>query len=127
MLANRSRWFVLQARTAIVAILVQALIPFLVAAEIDTAVAGGLPICSVANLTSHEPNSDPAGDQHKSGGIGACPICMALHASIAAAVPIAAALPLPTQAVSLDTAHWQQRIPLVFVAASYRSRAPPIG
>jgi hypothetical protein len=123
----RSRWFVLRARIAIVAILIQALVPFLVAAEIDSAVAGGLPICSVAKELNHEPTSDPAADQHKSGGIGTCPICTALHASVAAVTPIAAALPLPSEAGSLGAARRQQRILLVLAVTPYRSRAPPIG
>lgn len=127
MLGIRFNRFALCTGVAILAILVQALIPLLLAAEIDAADAGSPPICSVADHIADGPNSGPSGDRHKSGGIGVCPICVTLHASIAVITPMAAVLPLPSQAGSIGVAPRPQRVPVALAAASYRSRAPPVG
>jgi len=120
-----SRWFAFRARIAIVATLVQALIPFLLAAEIDHAVAGNLPICSVGDHFDGRSPGSPS-DRHKTGDSGTCPICVALHASLAFAAPFPIAVPVPGPAISLAQAGTRQPRPRVFTAASYRSRAPPI-
>jgi Protein of unknown function (DUF2946) len=123
----KSRWFVLRTRIALFAIFVQALIPFVLAAEIARAEADTLPICSATNQATDSSNSGPAGSHHRSGGLAACPICTALHASPAFTSPGIVPVPALGSALSLIRRHTTQFAPEPAFAASYRSRAPPVG
>jgi hypothetical protein len=114
---RRSRWFVMRAAIATFAIVVQALIPVVVAAEIAAA-AGAPPICSVPAGGDHR------GDHHSPSGT--CSICTALAAASAVTAPAPPAVPLPRltatslpAAVTIDAAE-------IALPTFYRSRAPPL-
>ena len=113
---RRHRWFLSRAALAMFAVVVQTLLPFVLAAAIAGA-AGATPICHAGSDTGHKSGQpNPA---------STCPICTALAASAAIAAPAPPALPLP-QAIVTRAA---PEIATVFTdpsaPASYRSRAPP--
>ncbi|HEX4112935.1 MAG TPA: DUF2946 family protein [Stellaceae bacterium] len=99
------------------AIVVQTLLPFVVAADI-TATAGAPPICS-------GPSGDRRdNDRHDSGR--PCPICAALAAATTITTPAPPALPLPRFAGAVIAVAASQAAPDLHPVPYYRSRAPPI-
>lgn len=105
------------------AIVVQTLIPFVVAADIAAKTASAIPICSVVHTQdlaggSHRPS-------HHDGG-GTCPICAALAAATAITTPAPVAVPLPRQTAATVPITISETAPDIFLPPSYRSRAPPI-
>jgi hypothetical protein len=106
------------AALAFLALAMQVLLPFFVAAEIAHANAPGEAaiICSALGPGAHEANGT-TGDRH---GIAAsCPICTALAAGQAPPLPLPTALGHSVIAVA-DTSARAALIP-----SAYRSRAPP--
>jgi hypothetical protein len=103
------------------AMAVQSLLPFLLAADIQAVDRGAVPICG-ADFGSR---SGPSGGDHRPGGIGGCPICVALHANLAFAKPLPPVLPAPSPAQSIVETGAQQAAPEFALALCYRSRAPP--
>lgn len=99
------------------AIVVQSLLPFVLAGAIGAAAAAA-PICHAGSDAGHrggQPNPSPA-----------CPICTALAATVAVTTPTPPTLPLP------QTSSSPAGPPVAHVSAetsrpaSYRSRAPPL-
>jgi hypothetical protein len=115
-IGRRSSWFTARAMLAMFAIVVQALLPFVVAADIAAA-AGAPPICHV-----------PSGDHHKSGQpnpVNSCPICTALAAAGAITSPTPPAIPVPRFIYAAIPVSAAQNPPDLPLATSYHSRAPP--
>ena len=97
------------------ALVVQALIPFMLAMEIGGA-ANAPPICGSA--------SDHNGNQPKSAD--SCPICVALAATAAVTASTPPAIPLPRLARIIAPVAVAHTAPDHALATAYRSRAPPI-
>jgi len=126
-MARRQRWKRRRAPVgvafAFLALAIQVLLPFVVAAEIDllgNPAYASAPICS-ASLHEQQPG------QQSDHGLGTtCPLCLTLAASHGFTGASSAALPLPQgDGVAVDQiiSPWQSATP---VAASYNSRAPPV-
>jgi hypothetical protein len=99
------------------AVVVQTMLPFLLAADIAAA-ANATPICHV-----------PSGDgqrNHQPNPANTCPICTALAATIAAPAPSAPPIPLPDIVVARLTVALHEKAADISLPRSYRSRAPPI-
>jgi hypothetical protein len=105
-----------RAAFAAFAIVVQTLLPFVIAADI--AAAGAPPICSVPSGGSH--------DNHRHEGGGTCPICAALATAATITTPEPPPLPLPRFVAAVMPIAAPQAASDPHFAASYRSRAPPI-
>ena len=126
--------FAFAAWLGIVALAIQALIPALLAAEIDIADHEGgsniFTLCAFGHLhvASHDEQdgrSTPAPDD---GPDAICPICIALLASPAFTAPAPVAVPLPVViGVVAAPIPGERPLPVRLATASYRSRAPPIG
>jgi hypothetical protein len=115
-----SRWFVTRLSLAMVAVVIQALLPFVIAADII--VADAPPICSIAsadNRDHHRP------DHHRDSG-GTCPICAALAAAAAIATPTTPIIPPPRFAGTMVSIAVARVGPDLDLPTSYRSRAPPL-
>jgi len=119
----------------IVALAIQALIPALLAGEIEIAGrehgAGVFTLCAFGHLhvaaTHDEPGGTNTPQQDDERG-AACPICIALIASPAFTAPAPVALPLPLASPIAALAPSDgQEAPARFAATAYRSRAPPVG
>jgi hypothetical protein len=110
-------WFVSRAALAMFAIVVQTLLPFVIAADIAAA-AGAPPICAVPSGDRHDNN------RHDSGGT--CPICAALAAAATVTTPAPPALPLPRFVVAVAPVAPSHPTPERHFSLSYRSRAPPV-
>jgi hypothetical protein len=109
---------------AFLALALQVLLPFFVAAEIAHANAHGdaAIICSALGPGAHEANGT-TGDRH---GIAAsCPICTALAAGQGFAPPPAPPLPLPTALGHSVVAVADTSARAALIPSAYRSRAPP--
>jgi len=127
--------FAFAAWLGIAALAIQALIPALLAAEIDIAGKEGggsvFTLCAFGHLhvaTPHEEQEGKNTPQPDDGPDAICPICIALLASPAFTAPPQIAVPLPVIAGTVATLIPPERqIPVRLVAAAYRSRAPPIG
>jgi Protein of unknown function (DUF2946) len=128
-----SKWFRARAALAIVALLIQATVPNIVAAEINLAGEGAEGVfdqCLFAHL-GHDADSDEDGPSdshhhHDRGDCGLCPICLALLASASFAVPPATLVPVPVSQVIYRFALREPVAPTVAATISYRSRAPPV-
>ena len=113
---GRQSWVGMRTALALAAMLVQAAIPLLIAAEIAAA-SGTVPICRVAT------------DDHKSGPQTPghpCPICAAVAASaafIATAPPVVSPSQLVIAYIFPTSRH---KAPTYVFAAAYQSRAPPL-
>lgn len=110
-------WFAARAALAMFAVVVQTMLPFVLAADI-AATANATPICHV-----------PSGDQekrHQPNPANACPICTALAATIAAPAPTASPIPLPRVGVARRTVALHEKTADISLPCSYRSRAPPV-
>jgi hypothetical protein len=114
---RRHGWFVSRAALAMFAIVVQTLLPFVLAAAI-AGTADATPICHVAPRNGHDKGRQPDPGHP-------CPICTALAASALVTTPTLAAIPLP-QASIRRVAPSPSRVSVeTSLPASYRSRAPP--
>jgi hypothetical protein len=131
---KRSR-IALAAWLGIVALAIQALIPALLAAEIEIAGqehgASVFTLCAFGHVHLAITHDEPSGTdkpQHD-GELGApCPICIALIASPAFTAPAPMALPLPVASAIAALAPGDgQQAPVRFATTAYRSRAPPVG
>jgi hypothetical protein len=110
-------WFTASAALAMFAIVVQTMLPFVLAADIAAA-ANTAPICHV-----------PSGDEqknHQPTPANACPICTALAATNAAPTPLAPPIPLPQIVVIRPTVGRHGEPADISFPRSYRSRAPPL-
>jgi hypothetical protein len=99
------------------AIVVQTMLPFVLAADIAAA-ADATPICQA-----------PTGDEqknHQPDPFNSCPICTALAATIAAPAPMAPPIPVPQVVVTRLTVALHEKAADISLPRSYRSRAPPI-
>ena len=117
----------------IVALAIQALIPALLAAEIDIAGtergASVFTLCAFGHAHFATPHDEQGGKdtpQSDEGLSAPCPICIALIASPAFTTPPQIALPLPVAGTIDAPAASDGQTSLRFVAAAYRSRAPPV-
>ena len=124
----------LAAWLGIVALAIQALIPALLAAEIEIAGtergASVFTLCAFGHIhvaTQHDEQDGKDTPQSDEGLSAPCPICIALIASPAFTAPPQIALPLPVAGTveALDPTDGQAL--LRFVTAANRSRAPPVG
>lgn len=119
----------------IVALAIQALIPALLAAEIEIAGqehgASVFTLCAFGHVhlaTTHDEPSGTDTPQHDDGLGAPCPICIALLASPAFTAPAPVALPLPLASPIASLAPSDgQEAPVRFATTAYRSRAPPVG
>ena len=119
----------------IIALAIQALIPALLAAEIEIAGnehgASVFTLCAFGHLHVATTRDEPGGTdtpQHDEELGAPCPICIALIASPAFTAPPQVALPLPlANAVAALAPIDGQEAPVRLAATAYRSRAPPIG
>jgi hypothetical protein len=106
-----------RAGLAMAALLVQALLPFVIATNIAAA-ADSFPIC-------HSSTSD----EHKGGQpnpANSCPICIALAASVAITLPAPPAIPLPHFTVAVTPSIAAYEAAEISLPTLYRSRAPPV-
>jgi hypothetical protein len=117
----------------IVALAIQALIPALLAAEIDIAGtergASVFTLCAFGHVhfaTPHDEQGGKDAPQSDEGLSAPCPICIALIASPAFTAPPQIALPLPVAGTVDALVATDGQAPLRFVTVAYRSRAPPI-
>ena len=119
----------------IVALAIQALIPALLAAEIEVAGrehgASAFTLCAFGHVhlatTQDKPGSTDT-PQHDDGLGAPCPICIALIASPAFTAPPPVAVPLPVaSAVAALAPRDGHETPVRFATTAYRSRAPPVG
>ncbi|HEX6840819.1 MAG TPA: DUF2946 family protein [Stellaceae bacterium] len=119
----------------VVALAIQALIPALLAAEIEIAGrehgASAFTLCAFGHVHLATTHDEPGGThtpQHDDGLGAPCPICIALIASPAFTAPAPVALPLPLASPIAALAPSDgQEAPVRFATTAYRSRAPPIG
>ena len=119
----------------IVALAIQALIPALLATEIDIADrehgASVFTLCAFGHVhlaTTHDGAGGTDTPQHDDELGAACPICIALIASPGFTAPAPVALPLPlASAIALPAPIEGQEAPVRLATTAYRSRAPPIG
>ena len=119
----------------IIALAIQALIPALLAAEIEIAGqehgASVFTVCAFGHLHVADRNGAPDGKdtpQHDDELGAPCPICIALIASPAFTAPPQIALPLPVaSAIDALAPNDGQEAPVRLATTAYRSRAPPIG
>jgi hypothetical protein len=118
----------------IVALAIQALIPALLAAEIEIAGqqgAGVFTLCAFGHIhvgtAPDQQDGKHSPQQDDELGIP-CPICIALIASPAFTAPPQVALPVPL-ASTLDALAPSdgQEAPVRLAATAYHSRAPPVG
>ena len=117
----------------IFALAIQALIPALLAAEIDIADHEGgsniFTLCAFGHLhvATHDEQDGKNTPPPDDGPDAICPICIALLASPAFTAPSPIAVPLPAiiGAVAAPIAA-ERQIPVRLATAAYRSRAPPI-
>ena len=123
----------LAAWLGMVALLVQVLVPALLAAEINLAQEehgqSVFTLCAFGHVHLGVPgdNTAPADAGHHDDAGALCPICLALLASPAFTAPPSVGLPLPV-AVRLEVfVPVPSRPPTTAVATVYRSRAPPVG
>ena len=112
------------------ALLVQTLVPLLIAGEIAVAAKAGdhsvLEFCPYGHLHRADPPGAPGdADKHHSDHGDLCPICLALHASPVFTAPVVAALPLPVVRAGAPLVLPQRGVPHLITVAGYRSRAPP--
>ena len=111
-----SRWFLFGAALAMFAVVVQTMLPFVLAADIAAA-ANPASIC-------HFPPGDPQ-KSHQPSPANACPICAALAATIAAPETTAPPIPLPQIVFARPTVARHEKAADIFLPCPYRSRAPP--
>jgi len=118
-----------------IAMAVQVLLPFLLAAEIRLADAGELPSCAPSAATEASVpvthRTDHSGTSHHGGphnGTAACPICQAMACGQAVADTASPpALALPQDHVSTAEFEFFPQFLTGFYSSSYRARAPPTG
>jgi len=127
---HRKSWLGLGASLGILALVVQALLPNIVAAEIDLADGDSGGIFDNCPLAAHDTDRDrdAPGDSHHhhhDGDCGLCPICLALLASTAFAAPAAINVPVPVSSALYVVAPHEFTAPDLPSLTSYRSRAPP--
>jgi len=124
----------LAAWLGIVALAIQALIPALLAAEIEIAGtergASVFTLCAFGHIhvaTPHDEQDGHGAPPSDEGLSAPCPICIALIASPAFTAPPQIELPLPVAGTVDALAPTDGQALLRFVTAAYRSRAPPVG
>jgi hypothetical protein len=110
---------------AFLAIAMQVLLPFLLAAEIARADEPGsvAVICSALGPVAHHDSGTKDGDNH--GLTTSCPICTTLSAAHGFTPPPAAPLPLPVACASIDLSAAVIVTFAVVSTFSYQSRGPP--
>jgi hypothetical protein len=126
----RKSWLGLGASLGIFALVVQALLPNIVAAEIDLADGAGGGVfdnCLFAPRDADHDADAPRDSRHHhhNGDCGLCPICLALLASTAFAAPATISVPVPSSPALYAFAPQEFAAPDLPSLTSYRSRAPP--
>jgi hypothetical protein len=117
------------------ALVLQTLVPLLVAGEFAAAAKAGdhsvFELCLFGHVHEVVPpdatGAPGTADRHGRGAGDLCPICIALHASPVFTTPTVAALPLPALQEIAAALPPQQQSAGFLAAAAYRSRAPPLG
>jgi hypothetical protein len=115
---GRHSWFTLRAALAMFAVVVQTLLPFVLAGAIAGA-AGATPIC----------HASTPGERHDHQPVPpakSCPICAALAAAIAAPASPPLPFPLPRVAIIRTAAAAHAGAADIATSHAYRSRAPPL-
>lgn len=134
MTPRRRKRHAVAAWLGIVALVIQALIPALLAAEVQLAGGEGgqgpFTLCAFGHLharSAPDPGGTSGSPQHDEDMGATCPVCIALLASPPFTAPGAVVLPLPAgyPVEALTATAGQARLTLA--TAAYRSRAPPIG
>lgn len=128
-----SAWFRARAALAIFALLIQAMVPNIVAAEIALAgerADGIFANCLFGHVEEDADHDEDSADgshrhHHDHGDCGLCPICLALLASPAFASTAAPVAPVPTRRFAYQLHLPEPIAPTIAGAVSYRSRAPP--
>ena len=114
----------------LLALLIQALLPLAVGAEVAAIARSGdhelLEFCAFGHLHVGG-DSDSPSDHHHHHPDTLCPICVALQASPVFTAAAPAALPLPTESPIRVAIYWVTVAPRFLPFAAYRSRAPPVG
>ena len=113
----------------LLALLIQALLPLVVGAEVAVIAKSGdhalIELCAFGHLhVDHDTDGRP-GHHHHSDDL--CPICVALQASPAFTTPAPTVLPLPSATPIRVAATVAPVAPRLLAFTAYRSRAPPIG
>jgi hypothetical protein len=114
---RNSYWFTARAALAMFAIVVQIMLPFVLAADI-AASANATPIC-------HVPNGEDQKD-HQQNPANSCPICAALAATVVATPPALPPIPLLRLGVARKALALYEDGADISYPTPYRSRAPPI-
>lgn len=115
---DRRSWFTARAALAMFAIVVQTMLPFVLAADIAAA-ADATPICHASTTGDEQKN-------HQPNPANACPICTALAATATATAPTPPAIPLPQIVVTRPAIASHETAADISLPRSYRSRAPPV-
>ena len=114
---------------SLLALLIQALLPLAVGAEVAAIARSGdhelLEFCAFGHLHVAG-DSDGPSDHHQHSDT-LCPICVALQASPVFTAAAPAKLPLPTATPLRVATHAATVAPRFLAFTAYRSRAPPIG
>jgi hypothetical protein len=123
----RKNWLGFGAGLGIFALVVQALLPNIVAAEIDLADGGGgvFEDCLLAHHHDGHGNDAPGDSHHHDGDCGLCPICLALLAGSAFASAPSIIVPVPVSSALYTVAPHDFAAPALASLTAYRSRAPP--
>ena len=112
-------------RLALLALAVQALIPFLVAFQLRALAESPEAAVLNAPLCLHDSSGQPAGTAPHQDCTAACPLCAALAAaSLVGPLATATALP-PAVMADAPAAAPAPALASLFPSAAYRSRAPP--
>jgi len=117
----------------LLALLIQALLPLGVGAEVAAIAKSGdhelLEFCAYGHLhVAGDGDGDADGrPDHHHHSDELCPICVALQASPAYTTPAPAVLPLPSATPIRVAAAAATVAPRFLAFTAYRSRAPPIG
>lgn len=113
----------------LLALLIQALLPLAVGAEVAAIAKSGdhalLEFCAFGHLHVSGDSDGPSDHHHHPDAL--CPICVALQASPVFTAAAPATLPLPTAAPIRVATHTATVAPRFLAFTAYRSRAPPIG
>jgi hypothetical protein len=113
----------------LLALLIQALLPLAVGAEVAAIARSGdhelLEFCAFGHLHVAGDNDTDGRPDHHHHSDRLCPICVALQASPAFTAPAPAVLPLPSAAPIRIATRVATVAPRFVAFTAYRSRAPP--
>jgi hypothetical protein len=136
MAPRRLKRIAVAAWLGILALGIQALVPVLLAAEIEIATTttgkSVFTLCAFGHIHAvAHPAADgkaPASSDDEDQDQGTvCPICIALQATPPFTAPVQIALPVPSGHPLVVVVASPAPAPAIAAAAAYRSRAPPLG